>query len=786
MPRGFSLWGSSESLLMSESDVKNDPLFFLVAGEASGDLLGARLMRALKKKADGRIRFAGVGGPRMIAEGIDLLFPQSDLAHMGLCELARHIPNILRRMKQTAAAVLEQKPVALITIDAPDFSFRLAKKLKGRGIPLIHYVAPTVWAWRPGRAKKIARFLDYLLALLPFEPPYFTAHGLACAFVGHPLVESDVGNGEAARFRERFAVPADAPLLALLPGSRIGEIKRLLPIFRETVKKLLEKHSDLQLVVPTVETTKDDVISFMKDWPLPIHFTQTDEDKYDAFAAAKAALACSGTVSVELAMAELPTVIAYRASPVTAFLFRSFIKAKYATLINIMQNRMVMPEFLQENCTPRKLAEAVESLLSDKKERAQQKGELAAIGAWLGRDQFVPSEKAAETVWRVAFPEERKPLRVLQIIPSMGTGGAEQACVDIAAALVSRGDMAFIVSSGGWRVEALEKAGACHIQRDVKTKNPVKIIRNAFWLADVLRKEKIDIVHARSRAPAWSAWLACQMTGCRFVTTFHAAYTFSCNLKKAYNCVMSEADRIIAISPFIARHIQENYGISEGKIALVNRGVDIEGLAPDAISAERKLFFRKLAGLGCDEKAILLPGRLSPIKGQDFFLRVLGRLARRGVALPMTLFVGDDQGRAGYSQELKNIVEEEKLQGKIKFVGACSDMAAAYASAILVVSPSKVPEGFGRVPVEAMAVGIPVIASNLGATQDTVLAGETGWLLPPNDEEAWADGVQKALTLSEEERKKMASAAQTHVAAFFDKSDMIAQTLAVYEDVVGG
>ena len=391
--------------LAGQSD---EPLFFLVAGEASGDLLGARLMQALKLKTKGKVRFAGVGGPRMVAEGIDLLFPQSDLAHMGLFELIRHLPLILRRIRETIEAVQTRRPAALVTIDSPDFSFRVAKKLKGYGIPLIHYVAPTVWAWRPKRAKKVAQFLDHLLALLPFEPPYFTKEGLPCTFVGHPLVESDAGKGDAARFRSTFDITENAVLLALLPGSRMGEIKRLLPIFRETVMRLQVQFPTLEIVVPTVPHVERLVKEDVQKWPVPAHFTTTDADKYDAFAACRAALACSGTVSVELAMASLPTVIAYRIGAMTAFLYRRLIKARFATLLNIMKDKEIMPEFLQQECTADKLAPAVSLLLSDQNARDEQAGQLTEIGLWLGRGQFIPSQKAAETVWNAAFSDECK------------------------------------------------------------------------------------------------------------------------------------------------------------------------------------------------------------------------------------------------------------------------------------------------------------------------------------------------------------------------------------------
>ena len=306
------------------------------------------------------------------------------------------------------AEVKRIQPAALITIDAPDFSFRVAKQLKGQGIPLIHYVAPTVWAWRPGRAKKVAQFLDHLLALLPFEPPYFTREKLACTFVGHPIVESGADHGDAAAFRQRHGLDDTAPVLTILPGSRQSEISRLLPIFGETLSQLRDKHPYLRVVVPTLAPVADQVRQAAQNWALPTLVVEGDREKYDAFAASTAALACSGTVSVELAMARLPTIIAYRVSTLTAALYRHFIKAKYATLINIMQDRIIMPEYLQDECTPEKLAAAVDEMLTRPGARQRQVTELTTIASWLGRGQFVPSEKAAQVVLDVVryYPKQ--------------------------------------------------------------------------------------------------------------------------------------------------------------------------------------------------------------------------------------------------------------------------------------------------------------------------------------------------------------------------------------------
>jgi len=373
---------------------------------------------------------------------------------------------------------------------------------------------------------------------------------------------------------------------------------------------------------------------------------------------------------------------------------------------------------------------------------------------------------------------------ILQIIPALGTGGAEQACVDIAVALCHRGDKALVVSSGGRRVEEVQDAGGVHFRRDVATKNPVRIIRNAFWLAKVIKEYKVDVVHARSRAPAWTAYLACKMTGCRYVTTFHAAYKFSSSLKLAYNRVMARGDLCIAISPFVAAYMRDNYRVPDGKIRLVNRGIDMEKFAPTAVPKPRTETLRGAWGLKADDFVILLPARLSPIKNHELIIQSLMALRQKGKKLPVVCFVGDDQGRVAYSMYLQALIEKEDLIENVKLVGACADMPAALSLASLVVMPSKIPEGFGRVPVEAMAMGVPVIASNLGATQATVLEGQTGWLLPPDDPAKWADAIERAMAMPVKDRKKMAKKARAHVILHFTNEAMVAQTLAVYDELI--
>ncbi len=371
---------------------------FLIAGEHSGDALGSRLMAALKTQSAGRIGFAGVGGPRMKAEGLDSLFPMSDLSVMGLAEVLPRVPKLLRRLRQTVADIKARRPSAVVSIDAPDFCFPVAKRLKGQGIPLIHYVAPQVWAWRPGKAKVAAELFDRLIVLLPFEAPYFEAVGPSSAFVGHPVVETGAESGDGQAFRRRHGIPAEAPLICVLPGSRGNETARLLPIFGETLALLRKNLPDLRAVVPTVEGVAEQVAAAAAGWtPTPL-ITHGQADKLDAFAAADAALAASGSVTLELAVAKTPTVIAYKVNPLTALLARRLIRVRYINLVNLILDRQALPEFLQENCRPEKLAAALAGIFADDAARRAQRDAFEEVLQRLGLGGPPPSEKAAEIV----------------------------------------------------------------------------------------------------------------------------------------------------------------------------------------------------------------------------------------------------------------------------------------------------------------------------------------------------------------------------------------------------
>jgi len=369
---------------------------FFIVGETSGDLLGGRLMAAIEKiSGQGGVVFSGIGGPKMVAAGLQSQFPMSDLSVFGLAELLPKVPLILRRMKETVAAILAAKPDLVVTIDAPDFNFRVAKRLKESGIPIVHYVAPTVWAWRPGRAAKISPLFKHLLALFPFEPPYFEKAGLPCTFVGHPLVEAGIEQYPA------LDIPGQS--LLILPGSRSSELHRLLPIFKLALERIKEKYPYLTLLLPTVPHLHDQVIAAVKDWPYPVHFITSEAEKYGAMRGATLALAASGTVALELALANCPAIIAYRIHGLTAALYRHFIKIKYASLVNIMADKMLVPEFIQDNCTVENIAAELDRQLSSPQLRAEQKEGLQAVGARLTpADGHSPSAKAAEIVLAVA------------------------------------------------------------------------------------------------------------------------------------------------------------------------------------------------------------------------------------------------------------------------------------------------------------------------------------------------------------------------------------------------
>lgn len=374
----------------------------LVAGEPSGDALGAHLMRSARALAGDRVEFIGVGGDLMAAEGLKSLFPMSILSVMGLFEIAPRLRTILRRLDEAEAYARAETPDLILTIDSPGFNKRLIKRLQDLDTVRVHYVAPSVWAWRPGRAKKMAELFDHLLALLPFEPRWFEKEGLPTTFVGHPVVESERAyDGDPRAFRSNIGVPPQGQLLCVLFGSRKGEVSRLGPVFVRALQRVAGQMPHTQIVSPTLPHLRDEVEALLARQPLP--FTVTGpEGKMDSFHAADAALAASGTVALETGIAGLPTVVAYRLNPMTAFLAKRLIKIEYANLINILLDRPVVPELLQEDCTPERIAEALKQVLSDPLQRDQQTEAGRLVRNMLRPGTLWPSAKAARVILNLA------------------------------------------------------------------------------------------------------------------------------------------------------------------------------------------------------------------------------------------------------------------------------------------------------------------------------------------------------------------------------------------------
>jgi len=377
------------------------PLLYLIAGEPSGDLLGGALMAALKRRTADAVQFAGIGGPKMMAQGLEPLFPMTELAVFGLAEILPKLPHLIRRGEQTVADIAHRRPAALITIDAPGFALRVAELVKPLGVPRIHYVAPSVWAWKPGRAAKIAKYLTHLLALLPFEPPYFEKEGLPCTFVGHPAIEGMAGTGDAAAFRARHGLPADRRIIIMLPGSRVGEIDRMLPVFLEALRRLQDGRAAFTVAVPVPDYLADRVRAGMAGSRLETMLITRDTEKFDAFAAAELALAKSGTVTLELALSGVPAVIGYRINPLTHFIAVRMTFGKYAGLPNVILDRPLMPELLQYDCTPERLVVELSRLLDDPAARQVQLDGGTEIRRLLSPEGKTPSEAAADVVLKV-------------------------------------------------------------------------------------------------------------------------------------------------------------------------------------------------------------------------------------------------------------------------------------------------------------------------------------------------------------------------------------------------
>jgi lipid-A-disaccharide synthase len=372
---------------------------FLIAGEESGDRLGAALMAAIENLASCPVTFSGVGGSAMAERGLASLFPIDELAVNGFSAIPARLPLILRRIREAADAVIAAKPDLLVIIDSPDFTHRVARRVRAAAphIPIVDYVSPTVWVWRPGRAAAMRRYVDHVLALFPFEPEeHRRLGGPPCAFVGHPLVEEVAtlrpSPQEAAR---RMAEP---PLLLVLPGSRGGEISRHLAVFGAAVGLAAERIGAVEVVLPTVPHLVERVRRETAAWPTALRVVVEPDEKRAAFRQARAALAASGTVTLELALAEVPTVVAYKVALVEELIARVLVKVKMVGLANIILDEMVMPELLQRQATAKNLADALVAIVRDSPERRRQCEAFARLDAIMEIGRAVPSERAAAAV----------------------------------------------------------------------------------------------------------------------------------------------------------------------------------------------------------------------------------------------------------------------------------------------------------------------------------------------------------------------------------------------------
>ncbi len=370
---------------------------------------------------------------------------------------------------------------------------------------------------------------------------------------------------------------------------------------------------------------------------------------------------------------------------------------------------------------------------------------------------------------------------VMQVLPRLGTGGVERGTVDIAAALVGAGWRALVVSEGGPLSHQVERAGGIHVRLPVQAKNPLVMARNAFALGRLIERHDIDIVHARSRAPAFSAFAAARRARRPFVTTFHGTYDTGTPAKLWYSAIMTRGDRIVAISDFIARHIQTTYGVDAARIATIHRGIDTARFDPEQVSAQRMVSLAGEWRLPDGFPVVMMPGRLSRWKGHAVFVEALARLGRDDVRC---LIVGVAEGSARYRRELDALIAARGLGPIVHMIDRCEDMPAAYMMADVVVSAATEPEAFGRVAAEAQAMGRPVIAADHGGARETVVPGETGWLVTPGDADALAGAIAAALALEDEHRARLGQRGRAHVQANFTVELMRAHTLDLYRELL--
>ena len=370
---------------------------------------------------------------------------------------------------------------------------------------------------------------------------------------------------------------------------------------------------------------------------------------------------------------------------------------------------------------------------------------------------------------------------VLQILPHLNSGGLVSGAVEISEALQKAGMNSFVASEGGRREREITRAGGKVLNFSLGSKNPLIILLNVYKLSKIIKTYKINIIHARSRAPAWSAYFAAKKMGIPFVTTFHGTYSIQNNLKKKYNSIMIKSNRVIAISKFIKSHILSNYNIDKEKIVTIYRGVNIEKFNYLKVSNERLVSLLKKFNIPEDSYVVLLPGRITRWKGHTLLIEAISKLQRSDI---ICLFVGDVQGRNKYYTELEKLIDKLQLKNNFRIISNQSDMAAIYKLADVVVSTSLEPEAFGRVVAEAQAMGRPTVAVNHGGGPEIIIDGQTGWLFKPGDADDLSDKINSALNLNKEDRDKMAMGAIERAKLNFNNETMCAKTLQVYAELV--
>jgi glycosyltransferase involved in cell wall biosynthesis len=385
--------------------------------------------------------------------------------------------------------------------------------------------------------------------------------------------------------------------------------------------------------------------------------------------------------------------------------------------------------------------------------------------------QTTPLERSEERPWPV----------VLQVLPALGSGGVERGTVEIAAAIARGGALPLVASAGGLLAPAVDRAGGRNVLLPLNTRNPWRIWRNAGRLARLIRAEQVDIVHARSRAPAWSAWLAAERTGAHFITTYHGAYGEDLPWKRRYNEVMARGERVIAISHYIARLIEARHGVGPERVRVIHRGVDPAVYDPDTVSVDRISRVARAWRLPDDALTVVLPARLTRWKGQAVLIEALARLRTPDV---YAVLVGDDQGRHRYARELARLSAKLGVAARVRLVGHCEDMPAALRLSDVVVNASIEPEAFGRVVIEAQSMARPVIATDHGGAVETVEHGVTGWRVPPGDAEALAAAIDAVLAMDGAQRAMIGRHARLSVATHYTVAAMQAATLDVYREVL--